>query len=100
MLLGSAAHATMPTLTGKPKPASPIACKDWAAKQDEEAINMWGIQEDGTSPKAVALERLSNFCLGKGSPAIVGFGSSAGFNDAYCKKRPRTKICVDHKNSR
>ena len=55
---------------------------------------MWGIREDGTSQKNVALDRLTRWCMGRGKPAIVGFGSSAGFDAAYCKKNPQTKVCA------
>ena len=52
LVLGSnMAHATMPVLTEEPRPASPATCRQWAAKQDEEAQYMWGIREDGTSQK-------------------------------------------------
>jgi len=65
------AHATMPKLTEQPKPASPIACREWAAKQDDEALEMWGIQESGKYSDAVGLGRLADWCMGRGVPAIV-----------------------------
>jgi hypothetical protein len=34
-----------------------------------------------------------------GAPAseIVGFGSSLGFDDEYCKQHMTTKLCKDYK---
>jgi Sel1 repeat len=92
----SAARATMPPLKPKPQTLSLAACKQWAAKQDQDAIEMWGIQENGTSSRAIAVDRLARSCLGQRPPEIVGFGSSVGFNDAYCKKYPKFKICEDY----
>jgi hypothetical protein len=86
----------MPLLTPYPRPASPAACEKWAAVQDEDAIYMWGTQEDGGSFKAVALQRLVASCLGHRAPEIVGFGSSVGFDDAYCEKHPKIKLCRNY----
>jgi hypothetical protein len=94
-----AAHATMPVLTPNPKIPSPTACEEWAAKQDADAIEMWGIQENGTSSRAVAIHRLARSCLGQRPPEIVGFGSSVGFDDAYCEKHPNIKLCRDYRSS-
>ena len=62
ILVTTSAYATMPRLTPEPKPATPTACKEWAAKQDNapdaDAIEMWGIQENGISSRDVALRRL------------------------------------------
>jgi hypothetical protein len=93
----SAANATMPLLTTEPGNPSPSSCKAWARKQSDDAIQMWGIQEDGTSSHNVAIDRLARSCMGQRPPEIVGFGSSAGFDDGYCKKHPAAKICKDVK---
>lgn len=84
--LSHGAFATMPTLTPKPKPMTPAACEKWAASQDDDAIGMWGIQETGVSSRDLALRRLALSCLGDPPPEIVGFGSSAGFDEGYCRK--------------
>lgn len=97
LLAATSGHATMPMLTSSPKPPTPTACKKWAAKQDADAIGMWGIQDDGTSSRAVALRRLANSCMGHRPPDIVGFGSSAGFDEAYCEKHTTLKLCKDYK---
>jgi len=88
-VLGSycAALATMPLLTSKPTERSPSACGKWAAEQDDDALEMWGLQEDGTHSRTVAIGRLTASCMGQPVPDIVGFGSSAAFNDAYCAKQ-------------
>ena len=61
LLVTTSAYATMPRLTPMPKPATPTACKEWAAKQDNapdaDAIEMWGIQKNGISSRDVALRR-------------------------------------------
>jgi hypothetical protein len=95
VLLATSASATMPTLTPTPDPATPDACKAWAASQDEDAIEMWGIQESGDSSPEIAVQRLALFCQGDQPPEIVGFGSSVGFDDAYCQNHPKQKICAD-----
>jgi hypothetical protein len=97
LVLATSANATMPMLTPDPKPATPDSCRAWAAEQDEDAIDIWGIQEDGTSSPDVALQRLTDSCLGKDPPEIVGFGSSVGVNLGYCERHPEQKICVDFK---
>jgi hypothetical protein len=98
IVLATAAHATMPVLTATPKPATPESCKAWASSQDEDAIWMWGTQEDGTTSEVVALQRLTASCLGEEPPEIVGFGSSVGFDDAYCEKHPQQKICTTRRD--
>jgi hypothetical protein len=90
------AHATMPPLTAEPQPATPDACRAWAERQSEDAIQMWGQSEDGTWLREIAFQRLTDICLGKEPPEIVFFGSSAGFDATYCQKHPKQKICVDH----
>jgi hypothetical protein len=95
-LLGcGAAHATMPLLTPEPSPSTQETCETWAAGQDDDAIYMWGMQKDGTTSKKVAISRLAGSCMGTKPPAIVGFGSSAGFDQAYCKNHVGQKICKD-----
>jgi hypothetical protein len=87
------AHATMPTLTPTPSHPTEEACGTWAAAQDDDAIYMWGMQKDGTTSKEVAINRLAGSCMGTKPPAIVGFGSSDGFDQAYCKNHAAQKIC-------
>ena len=86
-------HATMPMLADQPRPAAPGACKEWAVKQDDEALEMWGIQEDGKSSLAVGINRLASYCMGQPKPEIVGFGSSAGFDREYCNKHQEQDLC-------
>lgn len=92
-VLAAPAYAAMPSLTSTPKPATASACERWAGAQDEDAIYMWGMQESGESSNKVALARLTGFCMGKPKPEIVGFGSSVGFDDAFCAKHRSAKIC-------
>jgi hypothetical protein len=94
-VLASAAHATMPQLTPEPKPATPEACRAWVTSQSDDAMDMWGIQEDGTSSPEVAVQRLTASCLGQPVPEIVGFGSSIGVDIHYCELHPKQKICLD-----
>ena len=49
----------MSVLTPTPHPASPAACRRWAASQDEDAAYLWGVQEAGGSSKQVAVARLT-----------------------------------------
>lgn len=97
ILLGSVlvapVQAAMPALTPTPKPTSVSACKRWAAAQGEDAIYLWGMLEAGGTSKPVAMKRLAAFCLGGKKPSIVGFGSSVGFDDAYCAGRRAAPIC-------
>ena len=88
------ALANMPMLTDQPRPPSPMACKEWATKQGDEALVMWGIQEDGKSSRAVGLNRLASYCMGQPKPEIVGFGSSAGFDRDYCSKHQEQDLCI------
>ena len=94
------ANATMPRLTPKPTNPSPGACKAWAENQDDDAMEMWGIQEDGSNSRAAAIDRLARSCMGQHLPEIVGFGSSAGFNQSYCRKHPTVKVCRELTSSR
>jgi|GEM_PF-5907793 len=98
-LLPQPAYATMPQLSDKPQSISPSSCQKWAATQDDDAIETWGIQEDGSSSKALAHERLTGECLGQPAPEIVGFGSSVGFDDSYCQKHIDQKICSNDQPS-
>jgi hypothetical protein len=97
LLATTSAYATMPMLTPEPKPATPTTCKRWATKQDADAIYMWGLQENGTSSRAIALRRLAGSCMGQRAPDIVEFGSSAGFDEAYCEKHTTLNLCKDYK---
>lgn len=92
-LATSSAFANMPMLTEKPIEPSLQACNGWAAKQDDEALEMWGIEENGKSSRVVALKRLAGLCMGEKAPDIVGFGSSVGFDRDYCKKHRQQKVC-------
>jgi hypothetical protein len=87
------AAATMPRLTEMPNPPSDTTCKNWAGRQDEDAIYMWGIQQNGSSSRNVALDRLVRHCSGEPIPDIVGFGSSIGFDEAYRKRFPTIRLC-------
>ena len=42
--LATGAQASMSVLTPTPHPASPAACRRWAASQDEDAAYLWGVQ--------------------------------------------------------
>jgi hypothetical protein len=87
------AGAAMPDLTPDPKTTSRSACQTWAKKQSSEAIRMWGIQDDGTTSRSVAISRLADSCMGKAPPDIVGFGSSVEFDSDYCARHRMTLIC-------
>lgn len=87
------AYATMPLLTTQPVPATGSSCEKWAAEQDEDALYMWGQQEDGTSSNEVAKLRLTLHCLGEQIPPIVTFGSSPGASQAFCADHATTPIC-------
>jgi hypothetical protein len=93
LFVPTVALATMPLLTDRPKQISPSSCKAWAEGQNEEAIYMWGVQESGEYNSTIGVKRLADLCLGKPKPDIVGFGSGAGFDAAYCQKHPKTAIC-------
>ena len=92
-LTRQAADATMPLLTPKPNSRTSASCKAWAATQDEDAIYMWGTEENGTHSSSVALDRLSRSCMGEQPPDIVGFGSSVGFDKAFCAKHSAIQLC-------
>lgn len=92
-LSASAANATMPRLTPLPKSPTVEACRAWAAAQDDDATGMWGVLPDGNGTDEVGKLRLTLHCLGDAKPDIVGFGSSAGGDAAYCKRHPRVAIC-------
>jgi hypothetical protein len=96
---GTTALATMPLLDDMPHSRTPAACRAWADKQPENGDGdvgyMWGQHEDGRTDRATAVQRLTDNCLGKPVPEIVGFGSSNGFDTSYCKRHPRVKICID-----
>ena len=85
--------ATMPLLTAKPVPATSSTCAQWAEEQDEDALYMWGQQEDGISSNDIAKLRLRLHCLGEDIPAIVTFGSSVGASHAFCSTHATYLIC-------
>lgn len=89
----ASAFATMPPLTEKPSKPSLAVCQKWAKKQDEDAVYMWGLQESGKSSPVFAQLRLTLYCLGDTPPEIVGFGSSAGFNQSYCERHSDATAC-------
>lgn len=93
MLIGPAL-ATMPTLTATPSSRTLQSCQQWAANQDDDAKAMWGLLESGSVNEDVASLRLTLSCLGDTPPAIVGFGSSAGAAQAFCKTHRRAQICA------
>ena len=86
--------ATMPALTALPSPATLQSCQAWATGQSDDAFDMWGIMESGKNSKDVAALRLTLTCLGDAPPAIVGFGSSAGGDAAFCKTHRRAAVCA------
>jgi hypothetical protein len=90
------AHATM-DLIPSPKSITVQACQKWAAEQDEDAFEMWGLQDSGKSSHTVAVKRLIDSCMGRPVPEIVGFWSGVGNANAYCKKHMATKLCKDYK---
>ena len=61
--------------------------------KDDDIAEMWGILDSGWSDRAIAARRLSDNCLGKPQPEIVGLGSSAGFDTAYCRRHPGQGVC-------
>jgi hypothetical protein len=87
----------MPTLTPVPGRVTPNSCRTWATAQSSDAIDMWGIKEDGSSSGDVAALRLTTFCMGGGRPEIVGFGSSVGFDHEYCVRHPDAGVCTVQK---
>ena len=89
----SPAYATMPVLTEQPASPNQALCEKWAVEQDEDAIEMWGTQNDGMSSSAVGLNRLAAFCMGQKPPDIIYFYSGSGFASAFCKKHASLKIC-------
>lgn len=90
----TAALATMPALTALPAPATLQSCQAWATAQSEDAFDMWGVMESGKNSKDVAALRLTLTCLGDTPPTIVGFGSSAGSDAAFCKTHRRAAVCA------
>jgi hypothetical protein len=90
----SEACATMPLLTTMPDTRSSAACHDWAADQDSDTLYMWGQQENGKSSEIVARSRLTAYYLGSTIPDIAKFGSSVGFDRAYCRRHNQAAICL------
>jgi TonB family protein len=88
------ALATTPTLTDKPSVINSGTCARWATNQNPGVVYpIWGIQEDGSVSNDVAIKRLIDECMGKPVPEIVGFGTSAGFEQNYCSRHPTSGIC-------
>lgn len=85
--------ASTPMLSDLPKSRTLDSCKIWAGRQDDDAIDMWGTQENGSSSHDLAISRLTTTCLGDAAPEIVGFYSSVGAADAFCAKHAGTGIC-------
>ena len=92
-LIASDAFATMTPLTDMPSGKSVEACHQWATGQDEDNIDIWGMQDSGMNSQAVAVDRLARFCIDGSKPEIVGFGSSVGFDGIYCRKHSSATIC-------
>jgi len=97
-LLTTSAHASMPMLTPQPESITVRSCTEWARGQDEEAIDMWGTQQNGNSSYELGVHRLTSECLGEPVSDIVGFGSSVGFDDQYCSKHLDVPICAANSN--
>ncbi len=93
----TSASAAMPMLTPRPDDNTVRACAAWAHEQDEEAIDMWGVQQEGGSSYELGLHRLTSECLGEPTSDIVGFGSSTGFDDSYCSNHADAPICIQRK---
>ena len=87
------AIASMPALSEFPKSRTFDSCRAWAGIQDDDAVSMWGTQENGSSSHDLALSRLTATCLGEAAPEIVGFYSSVGAADAFCAKHGAAEIC-------
>ncbi len=98
LLQHSTAWSTMPQLTREPSKKTEKSCKKWALaqKNSDDAYYLWGIMPDGNSSDEVAYARLFNYCLTGERPEIVGFGSSAGFDQLYCENHKDQKICADY----
>lgn len=92
-LMAGPALATMPRLTATPASPTLQSCQRWAADQDDDAKEMWGLLESGAVSAEVAAMRLTLSCLGDATPAIVGVGSSAGAAEAFCRTHRRAEIC-------
>ncbi len=97
MCCATGANATMPLLTAQPGTPTLIGCREWALSQTEDAIEMWGRKQNGSSSRDTAIKRLIDLCRGVQPPDIVYFGSSVGFDDAYCKEHKTEKICLHAK---
>lgn len=93
MIGPSGALAMMPSLTEFPVIRTGESCQKWAAVQDEDAIAMWGLLESGKTSEDVGKLRLALSCLGDRPPEIVGFGSSVGVADQYCRTHARMPVC-------
>jgi TonB family protein len=94
LIAATPALATMPELTDKPSVINSGTCARWATNQNPgDVYPIWGIQEDGSVSNDVAIKRLIDECMGKPMPGIVGFGTSAGFEQDYCGRHPTFGIC-------
>lgn len=91
----SGALASMPNLTDRPQPNTLQACQQWASKQSSDAIEIWGLKEDGSSSKDFAISRLTSSCIGDSFSDLVGFGSSVGYRGAFCASHVTLKLCKD-----
>lgn len=96
----SGAAATMPALSPQPSDASYEACRNWAQRQNAEALQMWGQLPDGSSRREIAAMRLTLLCLGDPRSDIVAFGSSARSAEAYCVGHPDAAICKPKASAR
>lgn len=96
----STAHATMPPLPDEPSLKNTKSCRLWSQKAirskenaSSDIVYMWGLKDDGTSSRIIAVHRLSEFCRGKNPPMIVGFYSSVGTAERYCEDHASTRLC-------
>ena len=87
------ANATMPVLGDKPASLNLSTCEAWAKRQDADAIEMWGIQEDGVASHDLGIHRLVSECMGDGTPDIVYSQSSAGSHEEFCGTHQTIGLC-------
>jgi hypothetical protein len=95
--LHSSGSATMPSVSEKPLPVE--ACEKWAAKQSDDAYDIWGQMESGQASKKAAIMRLALSCLGDDTPSIVAAISNAGATEAYCAHHRQTSFCFKKNSS-
>lgn len=87
------AFAMGASLTDLPASKSAQSCQKWAAEQDEDAVAMWGLMENGKNSDDVAKLRLALYCLGDRPPDIINVASSVGAAQQFCRTHARTRLC-------